>query len=37
MYAAGMDCLSIEEGVIGDRKESVRVNGSPPIEGLLIE
>jgi hypothetical protein len=24
MYAAGIDCLNVDEGVIGDRKESVR-------------
>jgi len=37
MYAAGIDCLRVEEGVMGDRKESVNESGSAPDEGLVIE
>ncbi len=36
-YAAGIDCLRVEDGVMGDRNESVRRSGAPPEAGALIE
>jgi hypothetical protein len=35
-YDAGRDCLNVEEGVIGDKKDKVKRRASEPEEGAGI-